>query len=242
MKITSLKARQILDSRGNPTLEVDCQVAGSIYTAAVPSGASTGVHEALELRDGGRKLFGKGVLKAVKNVGLLSKVLKGKDCRKQQEIDSLLIKADGTSNKRKLGANALLGVSLAVCRAGADQAHLSLFRHIQNISKTKRVCLPVPFFNIINGGRHAGNELAVQEFMIAPVKAKRFSDALWIGAEVYQTLKLLLKKKYGASAINVGDEGGFAPNLKKTSQALDLITKAIDKAGYSKEVKIACRI
>ena len=239
MKITSLKARQILDSRGIPTLEVDCQVRGSIYTAAVPSGASTGVHEALELRDGGKRLFGKSVMKAVKNVSVLSKVLKGKDCRKQQQIDSLLIQADGTTNKRKLGANALLGASLAVCRAGADQANLSLFKHIQNISKTKRAVLPVPYFNIINGGRHAGNELAVQEFMIAPVKAKKFSDALWIGAEVYQTLKILLKKKYGVNAINVGDEGGFAPNLKKTTQALDLVTKAIEKAGYVKEVKIA---
>jgi enolase len=204
----------------------------------VPSGASTGKHEALELRDGGKRYFGKGVLNAVSNVNKkLAQQLKGMDVRNQEEIDSYMIDLDGMPNKSNLGANAILGVSLAVCKSGAISKKVPLYEHIADISKAK-LRLPVPSFNVINGGKHAQNKLDIQEFMIFPVGAKSFSEALRIGAEVYHTLKGIIKEKYGASSANVGDEGGFAPNISSTEEALGLLTKAIEKAGYTKEAKI----
>jgi enolase len=204
----------------------------------VPSGASTGKHEALELRDGGKRYFGKGVLNAVSNVNKkLAQQLKGMDVRNQEEIDSYMIDLDGMPNKSNLGANAILGVSLAVCKSGAISKKIPLYENIADIAKAK-LRLPVPSFNVINGGRHAQNKLDIQEFMIFPCGAKSFSEALRIGSEVYHTLKGIIKEKYGASSANVGDEGGFAPNISSTEEALGLLTKAIEKAGYTKEAKI----
>jgi enolase len=230
-KIQSVHAREILDSRGNPTVEVDVKLAdGSFGRAAVPSGASTGVHEALELRDGDKKRFGgKGVLKAVENVnGAIAKAVTGADALNQSAVDQTMLDLDGTANKSKLGANAILGVSLAVARAAAISKGVPLYRHLGG---DEARIMPVPMFNILNGGVHAnwqGTDL--QEFMIAPVGAPNFHEALRWGSEVYQTLKSVLKE--GGYSTGVGDEGGFAPALKTNAEALDLIVKAIGKAGY----------
>ncbi len=237
--IQKLTARQILDSRGNPTLEVACWVDGHSHVASVPSGASTGVHEAKELRDRGRVFGGLGVQKAIRSVGLLSRQLHGMDICEQEDVDSAMIEFDGTSDKSRLGANAILGVSLAVCRSAAGHHDTPLYSHIQSLSKNKHLRLPVPFMNVINGGKHAGNGLAVQEFMIAPVGARRFSDGLRMGSEIYHALKGILIKRYGRGAVNVGDEGGFAPPLTKTHEALGLVEEAISACGYSRQVKIA---
>ena len=237
--IQKLTARQILDSRGNPTIEVSAWVDGDHYRASVPSGASTGVHEAKELRDGGRAFGGLGVQKAIRSVSILSRHLQGMDVCEQEDIDSAMIELDGTSDKSRLGANAILGASLAVCRAAAGRHDISLYWYIGSLSKNTTLQLPVPFMNIINGGKHAGNGLAVQEFMIAPVGVRRFSDGLRMGSEIYHALKSILIKKYGRGAVNVGDEGGFAPPLSKTREALDLIEKAIASCGYQRQVKIA---
>ena len=238
MKIKKIFAREILDSRGNPTVEVDLFTDKFMTRASVPSGASTGIHEALELRDGGRRYNGKGVLKAVNNVNKkIAPKLAGKDCTKQEMIDSLMIKLDGTKNKSKLGANAMLGVSMAVCKAGAMSYDIPLYNYIAKIALNKKPLMPVPFFNVINGGVHAGDELAFQEFHIVPVKAKNFSEALRIGDEVDYVLKDAVEKKYGGMATNVGNEGGFAPPLKTAEQALDLLMDAV--AGYKNKVKIA---
>ncbi|MFX1419205.1 MAG: phosphopyruvate hydratase [Promethearchaeota archaeon] len=235
-KITKIKARWILDSRGNPTVESDV-FAGEYYSrAAVPSGASTGVLEALELRDGGKAFMGKHVLKAVNNVNeILGKKLIGFDVREQNKIDEEMISIDGTENKSNLGANAILSVSLAVAKLASQLSKIPLFEHIYNLAYRKTrddYLLPLPCCNIINGGEHAGNNLSVQEFMILPIGANSFSQAIQNVAEVYQTLKQLLKKKYGPSSINVGDEGGFAPNLSFTSEAVDIIIEAIENAGF----------
>ena len=235
-KITKIKARWILDSRGNPTVESDVY-AGNVYSrAAVPSGASTGVLEALELRDGGKAFKGKHVTKAVSNVNeILSKKLLGFDVREQIKIDEKMIEIDGTDNKSKLGANAILSVSLATAKLAAKLSEIPLYTHIHNLAYNKTrddYLLPLPSCNIINGGEHGGNNLAIQEFMILPIGAESFSRAIQNVAEVYQTLKLLLAKKYGRSAINVGDEGGFAPNLSLTSEALEIIIEAIEEAGF----------
>ncbi len=251
IKITNIRAREILDSRGNPTIEVDVFVGNNgnsksknnkKYTAAVPSGASTGTHEALELRDGGKRYLGKGVLTAVKNVNSkIAPLLLGKDCTQQGEIDKLMLKADGTKNKSKLGANAILGVSLACARAGAGENGKELHQHIHSLlsAKTKsKMSLPRPFFNVINGGMHAGNSLPFQEFMISP-KAKTFSEALRMGAEVYHHLKKIIGDKYGKLAINVGDEGGFAPPIKTAEEGLELLVTAIKAAGYFGKVEVA---
>ncbi|MEK6845110.1 MAG: enolase, partial [Nanoarchaeota archaeon] len=251
IKITKIRAREILDSRGNPTIEVDVFVGNNgnsksknnkKYTAAVPSGASTGTHEALELRDGGKRYLGKGVLTAVKNVNSkIAPLLLGKDCTQQGEIDKLMLKADGTKNKSKLGANAILGVSLACARAGAGENGKELHQHIHSLlsAKTKsKMSLPRPFFNVINGGMHAGNSLPFQEFMISP-KAKTFSEALRMGAEVYHHLKKIIGDKYGKLAINVGDEGGFAPPIKTAEEGLELLVTAIKAAGYFGKVEVA---
>ncbi|MFW9894214.1 MAG: phosphopyruvate hydratase, partial [Candidatus Thorarchaeota archaeon] len=236
-KITDIKSRWILDSRGNPTVESEVYV-GKVYArAAVPSGASTGVSEALELRDGGSAFKGKHVTKAVSNVNtILKKQLMGFDVREQTTIDEKMINIDGTDNKSNLGANAILSVSLAVTKIAAKLKEIPLYTHLHNLAykkSRKDFLLPLPSCNIINGGEHAGNNLAIQEFMILPVGAKSFSNAIQNVAEVYQTLKSLLAQKYGPSAINVGDEGGFAPNLSLTSEAVDIIIEAIEEAGFT---------
>ncbi|HEV2120035.1 MAG TPA: phosphopyruvate hydratase [Candidatus Bathyarchaeia archaeon] len=233
-EITDLKARQVLDSRGNPTVEVDVWTRdGSRGRGTVPSGASTGIHEALELRDGDMKRFhGKGVLKAVSNVNdrIRSRII-GKDASAQREIDELMIAFDGTPNKKRLGANAILAVSIAVTRVAALSRGRPAYKYLRDLSHYK---LPVPMMNVINGGKHAGNKLAVQEFQIEPVGASSCSEAIRIGDEVYHSLSSVLKAKYGPSAINVGDEGGYAPPLEMTGDALEVILQAISDAGYDK--------
>ncbi|GAA51601.1 Enolase [Clonorchis sinensis] len=242
MAIKAIHARQIFDSRGNPTVEVDVTTDKGLFRAAVPSGASTGVHEALELRDGGKVYMGKGVMKAVENVNkiIAPALLKcGISVENQAEIDKIMLQLDGTANKEKLGANAILGVSLAVCKAGAAQRNLPLYRHIASLAGNNDVILPVPAFNVINGGSHAGNKLAMQEFMIMPTGATSFKEAMQMGSEVYHNLKSVIKAKYGLDACNVGDEGGFAPNIQDNMEGLQLLNEAIAKAGYTGKVKIA---
>lgn len=239
--IKQIKGRQILDSRGNPTIEADCLLSdGSFGRAAVPSGASTGEYEAVELRDGNKSVYsGKGVLKAVQNTNThIAKALKGKNAVEQNAIDKIMIGLDGTPNKGKLGANAILAASMAVCRAAAVSQDLPLWRHIGQLHKNRAFSLPVPMANIINGGKHADNKIDFQEFMIAPTGAKSFSEGLqWI-TEVFHTLKTILKKKGHVTA--VGDEGGFAPNLGN-QEALEVIMEAIGTAGYKagSQIKIA---
>ena len=228
--IASVRGREILDSRGNPTVEVDVVLAdGTIGRAAVPSGASTGAHEAVELRDGDKKRYlGKGVSKAVANVnGALSKAVVGRDASDQAGLDAALIAADGTENKGSLGANAILGVSLAAAKAAANVAGLPLYRYLGGVNA--RV-LPVPMMNILNGGAHADNNVDVQEFMVMPFGAKSFAEGLRCGAEIFHSLKAVLKGKGLNTA--VGDEGGFAPNLKSNEEAIEVILTAISNAGY----------
>lgn len=244
--ITHIKARQIFDSRGNPTVEVDLTVSdGTFARAAVPSGASTGIYEALELRDGGSDYLGKGVSKAVDNVNsIIGPALIGQDPTQQTAIDNLMVqKLDGTVNewgwcKERLGANAILAVSLAVCKAGASVLKIPLYKHIANLAGNTKLVLPVPAFNVINGGSHAGNKLAMQEFMVLPVGASSFKEAMKMGVEVYHHLKSVIKKKYGQDAVNVGDEGGFAPNIQENKEGLELLKSAIAKAGYTGKVVI----
>ena len=238
--IKEIKAREVIDSRGNPTIEVDLTTEKGMFRAMVPSGASTGVHEALELRDGDKSRYlGKGVLKAVDNVNNeISKIVIGKDPAKQEEIDNAMIKADGTKNKSKFGANAILAVSMAVCKAGAAEKGVPLYQHIADLAGVKEFVLPVPSFNVINGGSHAGNKLAMQELMILPLGAPSFKEAMRYGAEVYHNLKKVIKAKYGQDAVNVGDEGGFAPNIQDNKEGLELLKEAIEKAGYTGKVKI----
>ena len=237
--ILSIHARQILDSRGNPTIEVDVVTDnGTIGRAAVPSGASTGVHEAVELRDGDKQVYlGKGVLQAVQNVNtVIAEEIQGMYVTDQIEIDKKLIELDGTPNKANLGANAILGVSLAAAQAAAQVTGLELYRYIGGVAAQT---LPIPMMNILNGGSHADNSIDFQEFMIMPVGATSFSEALRMGAEVFHNLKAVLKK--GKYSTNVGDEGGFAPNLKSNEEALKMIIKAIEVAGYEpgKDICIA---
>ena len=237
-KIKSIHGREILDSRGNPTVEVDVILENGILgRAAVPSGASTGEFEAVELRDGDKSRYlGKGVKKAVENINqVIAKALVGKDATQQEALDREMIALDGTENKAKLGANALLGVSLAIARAAANSKGVELYEYLGPDSNL----LPVPMMNIINGGVHADNNVDLQEFMIMPFGAKTFSDALRMGAEVFHHLKKILKGKGYNTA--VGDEGGFAPNLKSNQEALDVITEAIESAGYKPgaDIKIA---
>jgi enolase len=238
VKIIAVRAREILDSRGNPTVEAEVTTASAVGRASVPSGASTGSHEALELRDGDQKRFlGRGVLKAVANVNrVIGPRLKGMDCYDQRMIDETMVVLDGTPNKGKLGANAILAVSMAVARAAANSNLVGLFAQLRASST---YTLPVPMMNVINGGEHAGNELAVQEFHMEPVGAASCTEAIRVGAEVYQTLKKVLTAEYGRSAINVGDEGGFAPPLHRTGDALASLREAIKKAGYDEgEVRL----
>merc|ERR1712070_405212 len=248
-KIVSVKAREIFDSRGNPTVEVDLLTEQHLFRAAVPSGASTGIYEALEMRDNDKsRLLGKGVLKAVKNVNdVIAPKLVGLEVTKQAEIDALMVEVlDGSQNqwgwsKSVLGANAVLAISMAVCRAGAAAKEQPLYEYIANLAgkPTDKFVMPVPSFNVINGGSHAGNRLACQEFMILPTGASSFREALQIGAEVYHTLKSVIKKKYGQDACNVGDEGGFAPSVQDNNEALDVLMEAIKKSGHEAKIKIA---
>lgn len=238
-EIIGIVGRQILDSRGNPTVEVDVYTAaGAMGRAAVPSGASTGVHEACELRDGDKSMFlGKSVLKAVQNVNrVLAEELKGMYVENQSEIDARMIEIDGTPNKSKLGANAILGVSLACAKAAALEAGMPLYRYVGGCTCNT---LPVPMMNILNGGSHADNCIDFQEFMIMPVGAETFAEGLRMGAEVFHNLKAVLKGR--GYSTNVGDEGGFAPNLKSNEEAIEVILEAIQKAGYTpgKDVCIA---
>jgi enolase len=231
-KIVAIRARQILDSRGNPTVEAEVITDASVGRASVPSGASKGKLEALELRDGDRKRFlGKGVSRAVANVNkIIGPKLRAFECSDQGKIDRLMIALDGTRNKSKLGANAILAVSMASAWAAANAKSVSLFRQLKASSS---YTLPVPMMNVINGGEHAGNDLAIQEFLIEPVGARSCTEAIRMGTEVYQSLKQVLAERYGRGAINVGDEGGFAPPLRKTRDALEAIREAIRVAGYS---------
>lgn len=242
MAIKSIKARQIFDSRGNPTVEVDLVTECGLFRAAVPSGASTGIHEALELRDNDKsKYHGKSVFKAVDNINsiIAPELLKANlEITQQTEIDNFLIKLDGTPNKSKLGANAILGVSLAVCKAGAAKKGIPLYKYIAELAGNNDIILPVPAFNVINGGSHAGNKLAMQEFMILPTGASSFTEAMKMGSEVYHHLKAGIKKKFGLDATAVGDEGGFAPNILENKEALNLIIDAIKTAGYEGKIKI----
>ena len=228
--IIDITAREILDSRGNPTVEVDVILEdGSMGRAAVPSGASTGAHEAVELRDGGARYKGKGVLKAVEAVnGEIAEALMGVDATHQRGIDEVLIDLDGTPNKGRVGANAILGVSLAVAKAAAEAVSLPLYRYVGGVAART---LPVPMMNIINGGEHADNPIDIQEFMIMPVGAESLRDAVRVGAEIFHTLKSELKA--AGHNTNVGDEGGFAPDIASTRDALDFIMGAVEKAGYN---------
>lgn len=230
-EIKAIKAREVLDSRGNPTVEVDvCLINGILGRAIVPSGASTGQFEAVELRDGDKKRYlGKGVTKAVNHVNtIIAPQLVGKDVRMQVEIDQFLIHLDGTENKANLGANAILGVSLACAKAAAKVSNMSLYRYIGG---TNAKVLPAPMMNILNGGKHADNTVDIQEFMIMPLGAPTFKEALKVGTEVFHALKAVLKDKGYSTA--VGDEGGFAPNLKSNEEAFLVIVEAIEKAGYT---------
>ncbi len=239
-QITKIKAREILDSRGNPTVEVDVHTTNTSQTASVPSGASTGTHEAVELRDNTERYNGKGVTKAIRNINSkLTPLLLNISTDRQREIDHLMIEKDNTHNKSRIGANAMLPISLATARCTAAESNQYLFEHInQLLLKNKPLKLPRPFFNVINGGKHAGNTLVFQEFMISP-KATTFKKALQMGTETYHVLKQIIKSKYGPNATNIGDEGGFAPPIKTAEEALTLLTKAINKAGYKNKIHIA---
>jgi len=243
-KITNIHAREVLDSRGNPTVEVDVTTDNYTVSSIVPSGASTGIHEALELRDGdANRYLGKGVQKAVDNVNKIIKpVLIGEDVSAQQKIDEKLVELDGTPNKAKLGANAILGVSLSVAKVAAQERGQSLFEYYSEIAqfqgfKTEARLLPTPMMNVINGGVHADSGLEIQEFMIMPTGAQNFKQALQMGAEIFHILRKNLKKKGMVTA--VGDEGGFAPRLKNNEVALQILTEAIEDAGYTGEVELA---
>lgn len=244
--ISAVTARAILDSRGNPTVEVDVTTSDAhggtaVSRAAVPSGASTGIYEALELRDGGAAFLGKGVDTAVANVrDVIAPALVGMNAADQGAVDQAMIDLDGTPGgfKKKLGANAILGVSMAVSRAGAAALGLPLYKHLNNLAGNPKMLLPVPSLNVINGGSHAGNKLAMQEFMILPVGATSFREAMQIGAEIYQHLKKVIKKRYGLDATSVGDEGGFAPGIQDNIEGLKLLEDAIEAAGHTGKVKL----
>ena len=234
--IAEVTARQILDSRGNPTVEVDVRLdSGALGRAAVPSGASTGVHEALELRDGGETYGGKGVMRAVENVrGEIAQAVGGADPSEQEALDRRLIELDGTPNKGRLGANAILGVSLAAAKAAAADAGVSLFRYLGGDAART---LPVPMLNVINGGAHAQNSIDLQEFMVVPVGAESFADALRVGAEVYHSLRAVLHER--GFGTGVGDEGGFAPDLESSEAAIEAILEAAERAGHRERIAIA---
>lgn len=243
-KIRKVKAREILDSRGNPTIEVELETNDGVFVSSAPSGASAGKYETVELRDKEKRYFGKGVLRAVDNVNnIIAPKIISKDPGSQKQIDALMIKLDGTENKSYLGANAIYPVSLAICRAGAGSKKLELFQYINKIAKrvyglkVEKPELPNPLFNVINGGVHSGSQLDIQEFMLV-IDDESFSKILQIGSEIYHQLKNLLLKKYGKIATNVGDEGGFAPPFVDSEQALEFIFKAAKDLGYESKVKV----
>jgi len=238
--IQKLHAREILDSRGNPTVEVELTASdGGVFTAMVPSGASTGDMEACELRDGGSRYMGKGVLKACANVvEKIFPAVKGMSTEDIVALDNAMIKLDGTANKSNLGANAILGVSMAACRAGAASKGVPLFKFLNELAGSPTMIMPVPCFNVVNGGVHAGNFLAPQEFFLIPLGAPNFKEALRMGAETYHVLKGIIKEEYGIDNTAVGDEGGFAPNVSDIDEALVLLVKAIDKAGYKGKIYV----
>ncbi|XP_017483830.1 PREDICTED: enolase-like [Rhagoletis zephyria] len=243
MPIKQIHARQIFDSRGNPTIEVDVTTNLGLFRAAVPSGASTGTYEALELRDGDKnKYHGKSVYKAISNINdiLRPKIIaKNFEVTQQKEIDNFMIALDGTDFKSNLGANSILGISIAVAKAGAAKKGVPLYRHLADLAGNRNFILPVPGFNVINGGQHAGNRMAVQEFMIMPTGAISFAEAMQMGSEVYHHLLAVIKRKYGLDATCVGDEGGFAPNITDAGEALELINQSIKLAGLVGKVEIA---
>ena len=236
--ITEIRAREISDSRGNPTIEVEVTTeSGSLGRAAVPSGASVGKFEAVELRDGGRRYHGKGVLRAIASVmEVIAPRLVGVDVRRQRHIDQVMTELDGTENKSRLGGNAILGVSLACAKTAAASEGVQLYEHVGGGGAD---LLPIPFFNIINGGSHAGNQLDFQEFMVVPTGAETFSEAFRMGSEVYQELKRQLLSAYGRAAINVGDEGGFSPPMSRPEEALGAVLRAVEEMGYGGAAALA---
>ena len=240
-KIRKIKAREILDSRGNPTIEVDIKTNSCCAKAIVPSGASTGIHEAVELRDNDKKRYdGKGVLKAVNNINkAISRKIIGLDCRKQREIDNVLVELDGTENKSRLGANSILAVSIAACKAASLCSGKRYYEYLQKLSNPKKIMLPVPQMNVINSGKHASVDNDIQEYMIMPVGFKNFRESLRAGVETYHTLKSILKKRFGAKATLLGDEGGFAPWIETVEDKLELLIVAIKESGYSGKIKLA---
>eukprot|EP00545_Synedropsis_sp_CCMP1620_P002805 CAMPEP_0119004540 /NCGR_PEP_ID=MMETSP1176-20130426/1202_1 /TAXON_ID=265551 /ORGANISM="Synedropsis recta cf, Strain CCMP1620" /LENGTH=481 /DNA_ID=CAMNT_0006956255 /DNA_START=20 /DNA_END=1465 /DNA_ORIENTATION=+ len=238
--VKSVKAREILDSRGNPTVEVEVVTEDGLFRASVPSGASTGAYEAVELRDGGDRYLGKGVLQAVANVNdVLGPAVMGMDVAAQGDIDQVMIDLDGTANKAKYGANAILGISLAVSKAGAAANNIPLYAHYAKLAgnNLEQYTMPVPCFNVINGGSHAGNKLAFQEYFVIPTGAKTFAEAMQIGCEVYHTLGKIIKAKFGGDATLIGDEGGFAPPCDNR-EGCELIMQALEKTGYTDKCTI----
>ena len=242
MRIKSIKAREVLDSRGNPTVEVDLVTENGLFRSMVPSGASAGQHEALELRDGDNtRYLGKGVMKAVSNVNnIIAPKVVGMDCTHQKEVDSIMLELDGTPNKMKLGANAILAVSMAATKAGAAAKGIPLYQHIGDLFGVKASKIPVPMCNVINGGKHAGQENSIQEHMLMPLGARSFHEGIRMIAESYHSLSSLLRKKYGVGATLIGDEGGFAPSqIEDIRERLDLMLGAVANAGYEGMIKIA---
>lgn len=237
--VKSLKAREVLDSRGEPTVEVELLAENGVFTVMVPSGASAGSHEALEMRDGEKRFGGKGVLKAVGNVGVIAKKIVGMDAEKQREIDRVMLELDGTENKGKLGANAILPVSIACLKAAAAAKGKRVFEYVGELAGVDACVLPVPQLNVMNGGKHAGQENDVQEHMLMPVGAKSYREALQMSCETYQALKKILKKKFGARGTLVGDEGGFVPPVANVEGRLELMAQAAREAGWEKEIVFA---
>ncbi|KAL2541157.1 Cytosolic enolase 3 [Abeliophyllum distichum] len=239
--ISKVKARQILDSRGIPTVEVDLFTNKGIFRGAAPSGVSSGMYEAIELRDGDKGTYlGNGVSRAVKNINeKISEALIGMDPTLQAQIDQAMIDLDKTEKKGELGVNAILAVSIAACKAGAAEKEVPLYKHIADLAGKTNLNLPVPAFTLINGGKYAGNSLAIQEIMILPVGARKFEEALQMGAETYHHLKAVITEKYGAHGCNVGEDGGYAPNVSSIKEGLDLVKEAIGRTGYNDKIKIA---
>ncbi|KAB1225784.1 Cytosolic enolase 3 [Morella rubra] len=242
--ITKIKARQILDSRGIPTVEVDLYTNKGMFRASSPSGYTTGMYEAVEIRDGDKGMYlGNGVSRAVKNINeKISEALFGMDPTLQSQIDHAMIDLDRTEKKGELGANAILAVSIAACKAGAAEKEVPLYKYIADLSGKTNLTLPVPAFTLITGGKHAGNHLAIQEIMILPIGASRFEEALQMGSETYHHLKAVITEKYGAHGCNVGEDGGFAPNVSSLREALELVKEAVSRTGYEERIKMAISI
>jgi len=239
VEIETVCAREVLDSRGNPTVEAEITTCDGVFRAMAPSGASTGTHEAVELRDGDARYLGNGVQKAVKNVKKIAEKITGENPVRQRELDQVMLDLDGTQNKANLGANSMLAVSMAAARAGAAAKGMQLYEYLAELAGTRGITLPIPQMNVINGGKHAGIENDPQEHMFMPVGAKSISEALVMSTEAYCVLKNMLRKKFGALATLVGDEGGFVPPIRDVRERLDIMTSAIEEAGYKDRIKIA---